>query len=44
MTSLVRTIVQNFSPVTRVRILINGKDPELKTPVDLTMPWQLKTS
>ncbi len=44
MTSLVRTIVANFSPVTRVRILINGKDPELKAPVDLTTPWQLKTS
>ncbi len=44
MTSLVRSIVQNFSPVVRVRFLINGKDPELKTPVDLTMPWQLKTS
>jgi hypothetical protein len=44
MTSLVRTIVANFSPVSRVRILINGKDPELKAPVDLTTPWQLKTS
>lgn len=44
MTSLVRTIVHNFSPVTRVRFLINGKDPGMKTPVDLTMPWQLKTS
>lgn len=44
MTSLVRTIVHNFSPVTRVRLLINGKDPDMKTPVDLTMPWQLKTS
>lgn len=44
MTSLVRTIVNNFSPVVRVRFLINGKDPGMKTPVDLTMPWQLKTS
>lgn len=44
MTSLVRTIVANFSPVTRVRILINSKDPELKAPVDLTTPWQLKVS
>ncbi|MFA5621735.1 MAG: GerMN domain-containing protein [Thermovirgaceae bacterium] len=44
MTSLVRTIVANFSPVTRVRILINSKDPELKAPVDLTTPWQLKIS
>lgn len=44
MTALVRTIVHNFSPVVRVRFLINGKDPEMKTPVDLTMPWQLKTS
>ena len=44
MTSLVRTIVANFSPVTRVRILINRKDPELKAPVDLTTPWQLKIS
>ena len=44
MTSLVRTIVANFSPVTRVRILINSKDPELKAHVDLTTPWQLKIS
>lgn len=44
MTSLVRTIVHNFSPVTRVRLLVNGKDSDMKTPVDLTMPWQLKTS
>ena len=44
MTSLVRTLVSNFSPVARVRFLINGKDPGMKTPVDLTMPWQLKTS
>lgn len=44
MTSLVRTLVSNFSPVTRVRFLINGKDPGMKTPVDLTMPWQLQTS
>ena len=44
MTSVVRTIVHNFSPVTRVRFLINGKDPGMKTPVDLTMSWQLKTS
>lgn len=44
MTSVVRTIVHNFSPVTRVRFLINGKEPGMKTPVDLTMSWQLKTS
>jgi hypothetical protein len=44
MTSLVRSIVHNFSPVVKVRFLVNGKDPELKKPVDLTMPWQLKTS
>lgn len=44
MTSVVRSVVHNFSPVVRVRFLINGKDPVLKSPVDLTMPWQLKTS
>ncbi|MDO9508285.1 MAG: GerMN domain-containing protein [Thermovirgaceae bacterium] len=44
MTSLVRSIVQNFSPVIKVRFLVNGKDSDMKTPVDLTMPWQLKTS
>lgn len=44
MTAIVRTIVHNFSPATKVRFLINGKDPDMKTPVDLTMPWQLKTS
>jgi len=44
MTSVVRSIVHNFSPVVKVRFLVNGKNPELKKPVDLTMPWQLKTS
>ncbi|HPD98032.1 MAG TPA: GerMN domain-containing protein [Synergistales bacterium] len=44
MTSIVRSVVHNFPPVVKVRFLINGKDPELKKPVDLTKPWQLKTS
>lgn len=44
MTSIVRTMVENFSPVTKVRIIINGQVPAGTEPVDLSVPWQLAVS
>ena len=41
MTSIVRTMVENFSPVKKVRILIEGRMPVSSLPVDLSLPWQL---
>lgn len=43
MTSLVRTMVENFSPVTKVRIMIEGRVPLGVGPVDLSVPWQLSS-
>ena len=44
MTSIVRTMVDNFSPVTKVRIMIEGRVPVGAGPVDLSVPWQLSSS
>lgn len=44
MTSIVRTMVENFSPVTKVRIMVEGKVPHGSDPVDLSVPWQLSAS
>jgi len=41
MTGIVRTAIENFRPLTRVRFLVNGKESQDKAPVDLTVPWQL---
>ena len=40
-TAVVRTITENFPPLTKVRFLVNGKVTREGTPVDLTVPWQL---
>ncbi|MBL3539023.1 GerMN domain-containing protein [Aminivibrio sp.] len=40
-TAVVRTITENFPPITKVRFLVNGKVPAEGAPVDLTVPWQL---
>ncbi|TDY54999.1 sporulation and spore germination protein [Aminivibrio pyruvatiphilus] len=40
-TAVVRTITENFPPLTKVRFLINGKVASEGAPVDLTVPWQL---
>jgi hypothetical protein len=40
-TAVVRTITENFSPLTKVRFLVNGKVSAGGAPVDLTVPWQL---
>jgi len=41
MTGIVRTMVDNFPPVKKVRILIQGRMPDPSLPIDLTLPWQL---
>ncbi len=40
-TGIVRTLSENFSPLSRVRFLINGRDPVEKTPIDFTVAWTL---
>ncbi len=41
MTGFVRTIIENFRPVTRVRFLVNGRESTETTPVNLAVAWQL---
>ena len=41
MTSIVRTMVENFPPVKKVRILVEGRMPVGSLPVDLSLPCQL---
>lgn len=40
-TAVVRTMKENFTPITKVRFLVNGKVTRQGSPVDLTVPWQL---
>jgi hypothetical protein len=40
-TGIVSTISNNFSPVTRVRFLINGKEVKETEPVDLSSFWAM---
>jgi hypothetical protein len=44
MTSIVRTVVENFSPVTKIRIMVDGQVPMGSDPIDLSVPWQLASS
>lgn len=41
MTGVVRTIIENFRPVTRVRFLVNGRESTETKPVNLAVAWQL---
>ncbi|MBN1332141.1 MAG: GerMN domain-containing protein [Synergistales bacterium] len=41
MTGIVRTMVENFPPVKKVKILIKGRMPDPSLPIDLSLPWQL---
>ncbi len=41
MTGIVRTSVENFRPLRRVKFLVNGRESQEKKPVDLTVAWQL---
>lgn len=40
-TAVLQTMKKNFSPITKVRFLVNGEVPKEGSPVDLTVPWQL---
>lgn len=40
-TSVVRTMNENFSPIVQVRFLIDGKEQQGGAPVDLGVPWRL---
>jgi hypothetical protein len=40
-TGIARTVIENFRPITRVRFLVNGRESQEKSPVDLTGAWQL---
>lgn len=39
-TGLVKTMKENFDPVTKIKFYINGKESVMKTPVDLTVPCE----
>ncbi len=41
LTSIVRTMQDNFSPITQVRFLIDSKTPPSGSVVDLTVPWKM---
>ncbi|MBL3593490.1 MAG: GerMN domain-containing protein [Synergistaceae bacterium] len=40
-TGIVRTLTENFAPLSRVRFLVNGREPVEKEPIDLTVAWTL---
>lgn len=42
MTGIVRSIVDNFMPVTKVQFLIDGKVREAAGSIPLSVPWELK--
>lgn len=42
MTGIVRSVVENFMPVTRVQFMVEGKIEESAGEVPLSMPWELR--
>lgn len=38
-TGMVRTMSDNFAPVSKIKFYVNGKEVRDKKPVDLTAPW-----
>jgi hypothetical protein len=40
-TGLVRTMKENFPPVKKVKFYIDGKESGVKSPADLTRPWEI---
>ena len=42
-TGIVRTLKENFSPVSKVRFLVEGKIPQSGAPVNLSVPWELRS-
>ena len=41
LTSIVRTVQENFSPLSQVRFLIDSKPPKSGGTVDLAAPWKM---
>ena len=41
LTSIVRTVQENFSPLSQVRFLIDSKPPKSGGVVDLSVPWKM---
>ena len=41
LTGLVKTMSDNFSPISKVKFYIDGSETKGKDPVDLSMPWGL---
>lgn len=41
LTGLVKTMSDNFAPVSKVKFYVDGKEVLDKKPVDLTMPWSI---
>lgn len=43
LTGLVKTMTDNFSPINKVKFYIGGREIKDKKPVDLSMPWSLRS-
>jgi hypothetical protein len=43
-TGLVRTMADNFAPVSKIKFYVEGKEVRDKKPVDLTAPWGVRGS
>ena len=41
LTSIVRTLQENFSPITQIRFLVDSKTPKSGGVVDLSAPWKM---
>lgn len=41
LTGFVRTLQENFSPITQIRFLIDSKPPSSGGTVDLSVPWKM---
>lgn len=41
LTGLVKTMSENFAPISKVKFYVNGKEMKDKKPVDLSAPWGL---
>ena len=41
LTSIVRTVQENFSPVVQIRFLVDSKPPKSGGTVDLSVPWKM---
>ena len=41
LTGIVRTLQENFSPISQIRFLIDSKPPKSGGVVDLSVPWKM---